>query len=91
MRSTASGWEIDALLILLDPVMSRIDTKLDTHKDAEVRMALEPLVKLAEICSPEVWRWRGWTDLVDDRPATRSRPNHARGSLDVWSSGSRPR
>ena len=40
--------EVDAGLILLDPLMSRLDGKLDTHKDAEVRQALEPLVQLAD-------------------------------------------
>lgn len=33
-------------LVLLDPLMSRLGN-LDTHKDAEVRQALEPLVALA--------------------------------------------
>ncbi len=28
--------------------MSRLDAKLDTHKDAEVRIALEPLTALAD-------------------------------------------
>jgi hypothetical protein len=42
--------EVDAALILLDPLMSRLDAKLDTHKDAEVRLALEPLVRTA--CRP---------------------------------------
>ena len=40
--------EVDAVLILLDPLMSRLDAKLDTHKDAEVRLALEPLTALAD-------------------------------------------
>jgi hypothetical protein len=40
--------EVDAGLILLDPLMSRLDGKLDTHKDAEVRLALEPLTALAD-------------------------------------------
>ncbi|SDS21231.1 AAA domain-containing protein [Nocardioides scoriae] len=40
--------EVDAALILLDPLMSRLDAKLDTHKDAEVRQALEPLVRIAD-------------------------------------------
>lgn len=40
--------EVDAALILLDPLMSRLDGKLDTHKDAEVRLALEPLTALAD-------------------------------------------
>ena len=39
--------EVGAALILLDPLMSRLDAKLDTHKDAEVRLALEPLVSIA--------------------------------------------
>lgn len=39
--------DVDAGLILLDPLMSRLDAKLDTHKDAEVRQALEPLVHIA--------------------------------------------
>ncbi len=40
--------EVDAALILLDPLMSRLDAALDTHKDAEVRQALEPLTALAD-------------------------------------------
>lgn len=39
--------ESGTALILLDPLMSRVDAKLDTHKDSEVRKALEPLVKMA--------------------------------------------
>lgn len=38
--------ENDIAMILLDPLMSRVDGKLDTHKDSEVRQALEPLVKM---------------------------------------------
>lgn len=37
-----------AALVVLDPLMSRLDGKLDSHKDAEVRQALEPLVKAVE-------------------------------------------
>jgi len=40
--------EVDAALILLDPLLSRLDASLDTHKDAEVRLALEPLTALAD-------------------------------------------
>lgn len=40
--------EVEAALILLDPLMSRLDGKLDTHKDAEVRLALEPLTAVAD-------------------------------------------
>jgi len=40
--------EVNAALILLDPLMSRLDATLDTHRDAEVRLALEPLVRVAD-------------------------------------------
>jgi hypothetical protein len=40
--------EVDAALILLDPLMSRLSGSLDTHKDADVRKALEPLTSLAD-------------------------------------------
>ena len=39
--------EAGAALLILAPLLSRLDTALDTHKDAEVRLALEPLVALA--------------------------------------------
>ena len=39
--------DVGASLIILDPLLSRLDSALDTHKDAEVRLALEPLVALA--------------------------------------------
>ena len=37
-----------ASLILLDPIVSRLSANLDSHKDAEVRLALEPLTALAD-------------------------------------------
>lgn len=46
--------EVDAALILLDPLLSRLSAKLDTHKDAEVRIALEPLTTLADRCGAAV-------------------------------------
>lgn len=39
--------ETDAVAVLLDPLLSRVSARLDTHKDAEVRQALEPLTRLA--------------------------------------------
>lgn len=39
---------VDASLLVLDPLLSRLNGKLDSHKDAEVRQALEPIVSLAE-------------------------------------------
>lgn len=40
--------ETGAALVLLDPLLSRLDAALDSHKDQQVRLALEPLVALAE-------------------------------------------
>lgn len=40
--------ENDAALLILDPLMSRLDGKIDSHKDADVRQALEPLAKMAD-------------------------------------------
>jgi hypothetical protein len=40
--------ENDVALVLLDPLMSRLDRTLDTHKDAEVRQALEPVTAIAD-------------------------------------------
>lgn len=40
--------DMGAALVLLDPLLSRLDPGLDTHKDAEVRRALEPLVAMAD-------------------------------------------
>jgi len=39
--------DVAAALLLLDPLMSRLGD-LDTHRDAEVRQALEPLVAIAD-------------------------------------------
>jgi hypothetical protein len=38
----------EVAMVLLDPVISRVGRKLDTHKDAELRAALEPVAGLAE-------------------------------------------
>ena len=38
----------DVGLLVLDPIISRLGKKLDTHVDAEVRQALEPLRAFAE-------------------------------------------
>jgi hypothetical protein len=40
--------EYEFAAILLDPVISRLGRKLDTHKDGEVRQALEPVARLAD-------------------------------------------
>lgn len=38
----------DAALVMLDPIISRLDASLDTHRDAEVRQGLEPLSDSAD-------------------------------------------
>lgn len=38
----------DVALLVLDPLLSRLHHRLDSHRDAEVRRALEPLVRLAD-------------------------------------------
>ena len=38
---------LDAALLLIDPMMARLG-QLDTHRDNEVRQALEPLVRVAD-------------------------------------------
>ena len=40
--------ENDAALVILDPLMSRISGAIDTHKDADVRQALEPITRICE-------------------------------------------
>lgn len=45
--------EAHAALLLLDPLMSRLGD-LDTHKDSEVRQALEPLVGVADRASMSI-------------------------------------
>jgi hypothetical protein len=40
--------QVDAGLLIFDPLISRLNKRLDSHKDAEVRGALEPLVAFAE-------------------------------------------
>jgi hypothetical protein len=40
--------DVDAALIILDPLLSRLEGTIDTHKDADVRRALEPLASLAD-------------------------------------------
>jgi hypothetical protein len=41
-------------LILLDPLMGTISGSLDSHKDAEVRRALEPITRLADVAKLSV-------------------------------------
>jgi hypothetical protein len=40
--------DVNAALLILDPLLSRLEGNLDTHKDADVRRALEPLASLAD-------------------------------------------
>lgn len=40
--------ETGSVSVLIDPLISRLDGRLDTYKDADVRKALEPLAKVAQ-------------------------------------------
>lgn len=40
----------DVALIVLDPLLGTVEGKLDTHKDSDVRQALDPLTRLAHEC-----------------------------------------
>lgn len=46
--------ESGAALVMLDPLLSRVAADLDTHKDSDVRIALEPVVRLADITGAAV-------------------------------------
>lgn len=48
VRLATQAREHDVVLLVLDPIMSIIDGKLDTHKDREVRQALDPLSRFAQ-------------------------------------------
>lgn len=39
--------DVDAALVIFDPLLSRLDARLDSHKDADTRRALEPLALMA--------------------------------------------
>ncbi len=41
--------ENETALVVLDPVLSLLSGKIDSHKDAEVRNALTPLVRIADV------------------------------------------
>jgi len=47
-ETEAAITETGASLLILDPLTSRLTASLDTHKDADVRRALEPLAALAD-------------------------------------------
>lgn len=47
IRLETAARQVEAALLILDPITSRLAASLDSHKDADVRRALEPLVALA--------------------------------------------
>jgi len=50
--------EHDAGLVFLDPMMSVVSSALDTHKDRETRMPLEPMSAIAMDTDSAVVGWR---------------------------------
>jgi hypothetical protein len=47
-RMETAFQQVHPALMLIDPLMAVIDGKIDTHKQAEVQQALEPLVKMCD-------------------------------------------
>lgn len=39
---------VDAGLVIIDPILTALDGKIDTHKDADVKRALRPLTQFAQ-------------------------------------------
>ena len=66
-RLEQEAQSVAAVLLLMDPLMSRLDAKIDTHKDADVRLALEPLGRVAETTGMAVL---GVIHLNKSRPPT---------------------
>ena len=44
----AAARDVSAALLVFDPLLSRLESGLDTHKDADTRRALEPLGAMAD-------------------------------------------
>jgi hypothetical protein len=87
--------EYDVALIVLDPLMSRLDPNLDTHKDGDVRLALEPLVSLAERTRTTLIglihvNKSGSTDPLTALMASRAFPAVARAGLFVMKDPDEP-
>ena len=60
----------DASLLLLDPLMSRLEGTLDSHKDHDVRKALEPLTKFAQRSNISVLALMHVSKASSDDPLT---------------------
>jgi hypothetical protein len=78
--------EVGAVMLLLDPLLSRLSATLDSHKDAEVRRALEPLGTLAESADMSVLglihvNKSGSADPLSVLMASRAFPAFARSVL----------
>jgi hypothetical protein len=78
--------EEDAVLIMLDPLMGSISGTLDSHKDHDVRHALEPVSRLAAEAQVSVLALihenkAGGTDILNRIIASRAFAAVARGVL----------
>lgn len=47
--------EVGAVLMVLDPVISRLADRLDSDRDKDVRRALEPMARMADQAGMTVW------------------------------------
>ena len=49
-KTEQAALSVGAAMLLLDPLMSRVEKAFDTHRDGEVRQVLEPVAALAQCC-----------------------------------------
>lgn len=62
--------ETGAVLVLLDPLISRLSAGLDSHKDADVRLALEPIVRVCESANVSILGVIHHNKTMTDDPST---------------------
>ena len=75
LRKAVTGYQ--AALVVLDPMLSVIGARLDTHKNREVRTALDPLAEMAaDTCVPS-----RADALLQGRGPRRGHPDHASGAF----------
>ena len=79
----AEAERLNASMLILDPLMSRLDARLDSHRDGEVRQALEPLVKSCERTRLAAWglihfNKSGSSNPLDNLMASKAFPAVAR-------------
>jgi RecA-family ATPase len=49
--------EVEAKLVVIDPLMAYLDGRVNSWRDQDVRAALAPLARLARLAERTGWRW----------------------------------